>query len=123
MHLHHPKLGGSEVYSQWTNLNTTNNTPNDGFKSGIAANGDAVITQQENRDIVFRTGNADAVEGANLNNERMRIKGTTGANQGFVGINTTTPTNRVEINSGTANTSGLTFTNLTSAFNNILTLC
>lgn len=34
---------------------------------------------------------------------------------GRVGIGTTAPNNKVEINSGTANTSGLRFTNLTSA--------
>ncbi|MEI7488927.1 MAG: hypothetical protein WCJ72_16265, partial [Chryseobacterium sp.] len=44
-------------------------------------------------------------------NERLRIK----PNTGYVGIGTSNPTARVEISSGTANTSGLKFTNINSA--------
>ncbi|AZA52582.1 beta strand repeat-containing protein [Chryseobacterium sp. G0201] len=43
-------------------------------------------------------------------NERLRIK----PNTGYVGIGTSNPTARVEISSGTANTSGLKFTNINS---------
>ncbi|SEW11034.1 hypothetical protein SAMN05421841_1082 [Chryseobacterium wanjuense] len=50
--------------------------------------------------------------GANdtTSNELMRIKG-----NGNVGIGTDTPNSKLELNSGTSNVSGLTFTNLTSA--------
>jgi collagen type VII alpha len=114
LHIDEPKIGGSEVNTQWTNFNTTNDSDDDGLKVGITAAGDAIINQQENRDIVFRTSNADGTEGAFLNNERVRIVGTVGTNEGFVGINDPTPSNRLEITRGAPNESGLTFTNLTS---------
>ena len=43
------------------------------------------------------------------NNQRMTVDG-----DGEVGIGTTNPTNKLEINSGTANTSGVRLTNLTN---------
>ena len=118
LHIDEQKIG-SPVYTQWTNQETTNNTDDDGFKIGVTGgnatnSGHGEVNQQENKDIIISTGNADAVEGPLANAERMRIIGTVGANQGFVGINDPTPSNRLEITRGVANESGLTFTNLTS---------
>lgn len=65
--------------------------------------------QATNGHLTFHTGNGPILP-TGVRTERMRIN-----DRGFVGINTPTPHNLLEINAGAANTSGLTFTQLTSS--------
>jgi hypothetical protein len=70
----------------------TGTTAKDGFQIGIQGGGGvAELKQQENKDMIFYTGNNNSSSGTVLNAERMRIVGTTGASQGNIGINTSTP--------------------------------
>jgi hypothetical protein len=98
----------TDVFSSFTNrgLYSTNNSLSamDGFKVGIKSTGVAEINQQENLDMNFLTNN----------NQRMVIK-----DGGNVGINTTTPNNKLEITQGTSGNSGLRFTNLTNSSSSI----
>lgn len=66
----------------------------------------AYVAQQQSAELFFST--------AGLASIRMTIRGTTGATQGFVGVNTTNPQNTFEINSYAASPvpSGLRLTNL-----------
>ncbi|MDO9187031.1 MAG: tail fiber domain-containing protein [Bacteroidia bacterium] len=118
LHINEPKTN-TGVYTQWTNFFTnptpTNPTATDGFKVGIAESGDAELIQQENAPMTFFTN-----DGTNTL-ERVRIDAI-----GRVGIGTTTPVNRTDINSGVApatlnpisatapTRSGLRLTNLTA---------
>ncbi len=94
------------VRMQYTNSGT-GTTSSDGFQIGIlggGSNGHAVFNQQENLPMLFNTNAA----------ERMRILG-----NGNVGINTTSPNNKLEITHGTSGNSGLRFTDLTNASSSI----
>jgi hypothetical protein len=108
--LFHISDGASQTDMQVTN-NATGNTATDGFKFGITNTGIAQVKQQENLDMQFHTNNL----------QRMVIK-----NAGRVGINTNTPGNRLTISSAAgdpyfgAASSGLRFTNMTSASPTIL---
>jgi trimeric autotransporter adhesin len=78
---------------------------------GYAANGTTTAIQENLtmtlRSTGFASGNIAFASGVS---EWMRI-----ANTGNVGIGTTTPANKLEVNSGTAGNSGLRLTNLTNA--------
>lgn len=87
-------FGNNSLFNGGTGFGIT-----DGFQIGILGNQDAELRQFENKNMLFFTNNT----------ERIRI-----LNNGFVGINTSTPTNTFELNSGTANTSGFKFTQLNS---------
>jgi hypothetical protein len=106
----HISDGASQTDMQVGN-NATGNTATDGFKFGITNTGIAQVKQQENLDMQFHTNNL----------QRMVIK-----NAGRVGINTNTPGNRLTISSAAgdpyfgAASSGLRFTNMTSASPTIL---
>ncbi|MEA3447385.1 MAG: hypothetical protein U9Q98_02895, partial [Bacteroidota bacterium] len=63
----------------FTNINT-GAALEDGFIAGIDPDGTAFINQQEDKDMLFRTG-----DGTN-NAQRMLIRGEAGTTQGFVGI-------------------------------------
>ena len=81
--LFHVSDGANQTDMQVTN-NATGNTANDGFKFGITNTGIGQVKQQENLDLQFHT----------FNTQRAVIK-----NNGFVGINTNTPGNQLELNS------------------------
>ncbi|MCZ2247888.1 MAG: hypothetical protein LC111_03910, partial [Bacteroidia bacterium] len=104
--LHISDGSSNAVRMQYTNSGT-GTTSSDGFQIGIlggGSNGHAVFNQQENLPMLFNT-NAT---------ERMRILG-----GGNIGINTTTPNNKLEITHGTSGNSGLRFTNLTNTSSSI----
>jgi hypothetical protein len=98
----------TDVFSSFTNrglyTNANDLNASDGFKIGIKSTGVVEINQQENLDMNFLTNN----------NQRMVIK-----NTGNVGINTTTPNNKLEITHGTSGNSGLRLTNLTNTSSSI----
>lgn len=98
----------TDVFSSFTNrglyTNANDLNASDGFKIGIKSTGVVEINQQENLDMNFLTNN----------NQRMVIK-----NAGNVGINTTTPNNKLEITHGTSGNSGLRLTNLTNTSSSI----
>jgi hypothetical protein len=99
--LHISDGSSNAVRMQYTNSGT-GTTSSDGFQIGIlggGSNGHAVFNQQENLPMLFNTSAT----------ERMRILG-----GGNIGINTTTPNNKLEITEGTTGNSGLRFTNLTN---------
>jgi hypothetical protein len=97
--LHLNNINAVAVNLRITN-STTGATAGDGFSLGILGAGDAVLNQHEVLSMRFNTSNL----------ERMRITAA-----GLVGINTTAPTNQLEINSSFGGcTSGLTFTQLNS---------
>jgi|GEM_PF-754474 len=64
-------------------------------------------------DNILNIGNV--IFGYNMN--RVSSADNSSVKQGLIGINTTTPKNNLEIRSDANNTSGLRFTNLTSAYN------
>ena len=75
--------------------------------SYVGSGQDMYIANAHNtKSIIFSTGRAASP----FFNERMRL-----TNAGNLGINTTTPANKLEITHGTAGNSGLRFTNLTNA--------
>jgi hypothetical protein len=77
-------------FTAYTNTNTGQST-DDGFITGIKTNGTAVINQQEDKNIEFNTG-----DGAN-NDTRMIIIGES-TNRGNVGIGTTIPNEKLDVN-------------------------
>jgi hypothetical protein len=79
-HLH--RDANIQVYSQFTN-ELTGSADNDGLLVGINSSGNAVLNQQENLPMLLSTNNS----------ERMRITST-----GNIGVNTTAPTRRLDIN-------------------------
>ncbi|MFN7911276.1 MAG: hypothetical protein ACK5QC_05595, partial [Bacteroidota bacterium] len=103
--LFHINDNAAATYAQVTN-NNTGIAATDGLRLGILANGIGVINQQENLDLRFLTNNT----------QRGVIQA-----GGRWGINTNTPGNRLTISSAAgdpyfgAASSGLRFTNMTSA--------
>jgi hypothetical protein len=99
------RLHINNINSVAVNMRITNGatgaTATDGFFAGIQSTGLALLSQQENNHMQFRTNALD----------RMIITST-----GLVGVNTLTPNNQVEINSSFGSCfSGLRFTQLVSA--------
>lgn len=86
-------------YAQFTIGTTTGQTATDGTLFGVDATGNTVVKQQENLPMLFYTNNT----------EKVRL-----LSSGNLGIGTTTPNNKLEINQGTAGNSGLRFTQLNS---------
>jgi hypothetical protein len=94
------------------------------FTSGIdnvalGHNAGSVVTSGDNNIFIGSNTQSATVAGSNQLNIGSSIfgtglTGTVAAPAGNIGINQTAPTNTLEIKSTTANTSGLTFTNLTS---------
>lgn len=80
--VHMNQAGSTVVYSQYTNGNTTN-----GLKTGLAANGQAEIREEDNRPIKVFTNNTEVA----------RFDST-----GRFGIGTTTPTNILSLGNGSA---------------------
>ncbi len=92
------------TYLEITNQSSTGQTAGDGFHIGIATNGVAEVNQKENLDLRFFTNNT----------QQAVIK-----NTGWIGFNTNTPGNELEITSRAAAPyglagSGLRFTNMKS---------
>lgn len=106
--LHINNSGTAQVYFQVSNRTGTGQGPNDGLHFGITTTGVGEIIQKENQDLRIYTSN---------------IQRAVFAASGDVGLNTNTPGNKLEISSSSGNpyftgpngSSGLRFTNLTSA--------
>jgi hypothetical protein len=79
------------VYQNITNLATSHND-NDGFRLGIDDDENAVLNQQEDKDMIFYTnGSSVSPTSANVN-ERLRIK-----NDGKIGVNLNAPLNLFDV--------------------------
>jgi hypothetical protein len=102
--LHINNFASNPAYMQVSNEGATGQTANDGFHFGITNTGVAEINQKENLDFRFYT----------FNQQQAVIK-----NTGWIGFNTNTPNNELEITSRATTPYGLTgsglrFTNMKS---------
>lgn len=98
LHLHQSTSGTASNpggnFIQFTNTNTIGGdvpVEYSGLQVGIANNRDAYIRQNEDRRIIFTTGDPHSVRMVILSNLG-------GNNEGYIGMNTANPTSRLDIN-------------------------
>lgn len=79
------------VYQNMTNLATSHND-NDGFRLGIDDDENAILNQQEDKDMIFYTNGSSVTPTSSNINERLRIK-----NDGKIGVNLNAPLNLFDV--------------------------